>query len=166
MGVSQDYINMLEDSVNESKKTFQSFTNMYIGNGGNNYICMDPVVDHKCLENLMENFNENEKLLLKISRKKNTNEQIRGNFTENLFNSFEINEENFVEKNNKTENFDTFCVKELKNKTQNCKVYFKNSKRFEIQKKNQTEESTLKYLEDNNDNKNFNSEKNSAGIEK
>merc|ERR1711957_469328 len=83
-------------------------------------------------------------------------------------NSFEINEENFVQKNNKTENFDTFCVKELKNKTQNCKVYFKNSKRFEIQKKNQTE-SHLKYLNDNdnnNNNKNFNSEKNSNGNEK
>lgn len=156
--VSQDYINMLESAVNESKESFQNFTKKFFGENSKNYICIDPVVDFKCLENQMKNFDENEKLLLKISGRRNQTE----NLSENLFRSFEINEENFVEKNEESE-FDTFCVNELRNKTQNCKVYFKNQNKFVIQKKSE-EESKLKYLEDTD--KNFNAEKSSNENEK
>jgi hypothetical protein len=185
--VSQDYIKMLEDAVNDSKENFQKLnaafnkkipnTNSNSTSNSKDFICIDPVVDHKCLEKQLESFNENENLLLEV---KNLN-QGRGNNinnnNENLFKSFEINEENEVQKQNQNttqgqsqENnkFDTFCINELKNKTQHCKVYFKEQRNFVIQKKQKIiqDRKSLEYLEDSIDNNyknNFNAEKDSNG---
>jgi len=144
--VSQDYIKMLDVAIRQSKESIIKLLKNFRKDKNSDFkICMDPTVDFKCLEDMF-NFDENNKLYVKVKNYQSLdNEANTENFLKDkdydnrdkvIIKGFEIGSGYHLEKKkikdifNPPEKTEMFCIDELKDKTLNCKVYFKSQNHF------------------------------------
>jgi len=129
--VSEDYIDMLKGSLKISQTEFSLLMQEYL-NVENFKVCMDPVFDFNCQENMF-NTELNENFNLKVNKGKHFPEQ---NFLRNFYLNpdYEIKWKNNLELNDNE--IEIFCIDGLKSNFPNCQVYFNNKFDFLVSKSN------------------------------
>lgn len=124
--VSEDYIDMLSGSLKDSQTDLSLLMQEYL-NVENLKLCMDPVVDLSCHENMF-NAQSDKNYFLKVNKGKHFAEQSSlRNFYWNT--DFEI-----ANKDSLNVNWDMFCIEGLKSKIPNCQIYFNNHYEFFVEK--------------------------------
>jgi alpha-mannosidase len=131
--VSEDYIDMLNRSLNDSKAEYHKLIQAFLQVENVN-LCIDPVVDIKCEEDIYT-FNGEKKVSLKVTKGKGTASSSAGvSVLKNFFFNKNYNIAVKSHLNGENDESEIFCVDEEKDKAAFCQVYFNNQNNFVITK--------------------------------
>jgi len=134
--VSEDYIDMLKRSLTFSKAEYKKLMQAYLQVENVMNLCMDPVADIKCEEDIFK-FKGNEKISLNVNKGKGFGSATDSSSSSgvSVLNSFYFDKKfDVYSKSSQNDESEIFCVDEQKDKTAFCQLYFYDQNRFVIKK--------------------------------